>query len=438
MHIRIAECTNEQFIFSLYQGDTSIFRSCDPLFPFFGRYGAYNSEEEVRLGVRDFLFRNGSFLQEAQIPEETPVQDDQIRARVLSKFIERLKSLVEFYEYLGQKDRDPGDVASEAQVVKGFLDQDIFLTENMARFLENEQREEQLDEEFDLDELFPHGFRSEYAKNIMAVNIKMRKLRRKVKRDFINEAQAVSTILGKIAKTNPESEDWVRNILMDYGKNVVDVLGGGAVNKVCMKDDGYDIVVSSPTGGEVVLSVNKNLIPNQLVCSGEMGNLCPYMSRPYYEDLWYPLFLKNDVFLIDNDIVITPEPIQGDLKIGYQEDGSYVKDIFSGYEISSGRVVPVTAKLLGDSPRRVCAFTHAASEPETMDMSIERRYRQIMSSYMAKITREDSKYNGVAGTILHEQVAKMPGYIVVPLTVTWDTGLTETVSFTDDDIEIYA
>jgi len=431
MDIRVSECTNGKYIFTVGENEKRLFRSCDTLFPFLGTYGSYDDEDAVFHAIGKFLFRNAAFLSSiAALDDEH--QTDCTQSRIVRQFNDRLQAFMEMADTI--EDTKEESLSSKIEALDQMVDQDAKAISSLLRTFENDDRVDDISEDTPIQEIGFHELNNPYAKQLLKLRRRLRKFYKKLHERFDKYVDAVAS--GKLRKIcgSEDNDDWVADILTDYGENIVRCISlpDAKLKTITSREGGYDIVVGTGDG-EIIFEVGDDLVFAGVSPLGAKTAEYPFMSPRYISDLWLPAFKSLGAFRYE-DVIAVPESPPRAKPIGHQEDGQYLMNSFAGFSVKSGGPVVLSVYSQGtkNSFHAVCKFVCAGNDMPYASRRadvVEQNRKILESSKMVVCNDPSSKYFRQAGEVVPGSVREQNGYLEVSVVIKFDNGAEETVVF---------
>lgn len=434
MHLKVYKNSNSKFEFSVVFAETEIFKSTDEIFPFIGEYGEYNSLKEAEdIAKRCYFvnFKSLTKMAEAENAEEF----ETIKSNVIAKYSKGVQQFIDMIDRIDVNEKDM--LKQRVQSLKSIVDQyrdSIFET---IKTFENQSREKGIEKE-DVKQIGFHQFKNPFAKQLFVLNKRLKKFYRKLRKkfgDYLDIAEA--GILTRILTAGDNS--WVKQVLFEFGDSAAKSLSfsNTKVSGIELTRDCFDICISCDEGS-IALNFGNNIILRGIYPLKDLLLSHPHMSQKYYNDIWLPIFTAVGHYAIDENHVIFPE-MDKNVKIGFIDDGKYLKNKFKGFDIRDNREIYANVYLVGvTSPEdKTCIFTMSTTlgkENEILS-DLERAKKQLSEVQMVKCINSGTKYNNIAGKVIKEDIIERNGYLEFPVRFTFDNGNEEEVLMTSDILE---
>lgn len=437
MQIRVDQ-RDDNFYFCVESGDNVIFDSSDPDLPFLGEYGEYKTAELAEEAASLFAFSNFTHLVKMADLEDS-LDSDSIRNRVVAKFSRGVDIFLHMLDLVSET-KKKGDLKTRIQNLKQMMDQYTKAILDTAKTFENDERIDDVPEDIPINEIGFSELKSDSAKQLIGLKKKVRVFYRRLKEDFGQYLEPVAANSMKRILVAGEI-DWYKDILVSWGSDVAKSIGSGArlssIEKNCC---GFDVTLATDDGS-LKLSFSNDLTLEGIHPQEGLIDKYPHMSQRYYNDLWLPVFMSVGNFRINENVVAVPVSYSKDMKIGYQDDGRYLKNRFKAYDLREDRDSVVDVYLMGDEVCKSCSFVVASkmtNREDRIKKSLDEDLKILSRTKMVIIENTGTKYDGMAGEIDHKGIIRHSDHLEVPVFIEYDNGKRERVVVTSDHISRYA
>ncbi len=434
MNLKIYKNLNNKFEFSVVYAETDIFKSSDEIFPFIGEYGEYESLKEAEDAGKRCFFTNFDFL--TKIAEtESSEQIESIKSNIISRYSKGVQQFIDMIDRIDVNEKDM--LKQRVESLKSIVDQYKDSIMETIKTFENQKRDKGIEKE-DVQQIGYHEFKSPFAKQLFILKKRLKKFYRKLRKKFGNYLDiAKSGVLTKILTAGDDS--WIKQVLFEFGDNAAGSLkfSNSRTSGIELSREGFDVCISCDDGS-IVLSFGNNMILRGIHPLKNFLTSHPHMSQKYYNDIWLPIFTAVGHYAIDENHIIFPET-DNDIKIGFTDDGKYLKSKFKGFDIRDNNEIYANVYLVGEtSPEnKTCIFaTSEISGRENKVFSdLEKAKKELSEVQMVKCINSGTKYDNIAGKVIKEDIIERNGYLEIPIKFTFDNGNEETVFMTSDMLE---
>ena len=434
MYIKLAQNENDKFYFSVVYADKEIFKSTDPIFPFSGEYGEYDSFDVAKRNFKRFAFINSHLLTKISDLESTE-SSDFIKTRVIDNYSTRLNQFIQMLDRIDPNER--GKIRERVKNIRIMVDQFAKSMFETIREIENDERVNEIPESVNVQQIGYEELESPYSKQIYLLKKKLKKFYKKLKKKFRDYLDvSASGCLTDILTAGDSS--WMKEVLYEFADSSIESLGLEDLNvrKIERSDSGFEIFLSC-NNGSLILSFNNNLLLTGIHPYEGFIETHPHMSQQYYNDLWLPVFKAVGNYMVDENHIIFPEQ-DSNVRVGYTDGGKYLKDRFEGFDTRDNSKIYANVFLIGkDSNNRSCMFSTAISEKEkNMLVELENQKKTLVNAQAVTCVETGTKYDGKSGKVIADKIAMRNGYFEVPVSFVFDNGAEETVIFVNGDLKV--
>ena len=434
MNLKIYKNSNNMFEFSVVYAEIDIFKSTDEIFPFIGEYGEYNSLKEAENAARRCYFVNfNSLIKIAEM--ENAEELDSIKSNVISRYSNGVQQFINMIDRIDVNEKDM--LKSRVQGLKSIVDQYKDSILETIKTFENQSREKGIEKK-DVQQIGYQEFKNPFAKQLFILKKRLKKFYRKLRKkfgDYLDIAEA--GVLTKILTAGDDS--WIKQVLFEFGDSAAKSVNfsNSEVSKIELTQDGFDICISCDRGS-IVLNFGNNMILRRIYPLENLLVSHPHMSQKYYNDIWLPIFSAVGHYAIDENHIIFPE-VDKNVKIGFTEEGKYLKSKFKGFDIRDNSEIYANVYLVGEtSPEdKTCIFVTSATigRENSILENLEKAKKQLSEAQTVKCINSGTKYDNIAGKIIKEDIIERNGYLEIPVRFTFDNENEEVVFITSDMLE---
>jgi hypothetical protein len=313
---------------------------------------------------------------------------------------------------------------------------------DIAKEFENDSRVDNIPEDINITDIPASDLKSDQARDLLSLKSKLHLFYAELKSNFGDYIDVVAS--GMMRRVIASEEiPWYRDILSEYAEGITSALSLNGVETKSITDsaDGYDIRFKT-SNGDLTVSFSKDLVVNGIHPHDGLIDHFPPMSQGYYNALWYPIFKEIGNFKISENVIAIPKRASKSKKIGYSSDGSYLKDSFVAFDIRDGKEEVVDVFLNGKSccGSRTCSFVVAGDRmrEDRINSVLDQDAEKLMSAKMVRCVDTGTKYDGMVGEVQQKGIIRRETYLEIPVLFTFDNGIKETVTLTNDKVEVYA
>ena len=440
MYLKVEQSDSNRFVFSLVVGETSLFRSNDSPLPFLGEYGDYPTFDEALKASTLFAYRNFPTLTRFADLESTMSSDD-IKSRMVAKFTRGMHIFTKLLERM-KNTKEKGDIKQRVQTLKQMVDQYAKAILDTAKMFENEARVDNIPEEVPIQEISFSELESPYSIDLLSLKKQLHEFYQDFRDNFGEYLDAVAS--GQINRVVTAGEEpWYRDVLVEFGESISSSLSLADVkfSSVGEIDNGYELSFCTKHGG-LTVSFGKDMTMTGINPGEGLIELFPPMSQDYYNVLWYPIFKTVGNFRVEENVVAIPKRSIKGRKIGYSNDGKYLKDSFVAFDLRDGSEMSVEVHLRGKEccGSKTCSFVLASGQQREVDINqtLDQDMETLRRTKMVRCINTGTKYDGLAGEVDHKGVVRRETYIEIPVVFQFDNSNVETVILTNSQVEKYA
>jgi len=412
---------NAGYVFSIIYADTELFCSDDYL-PFIGDEGSYPTMQEATSKASLFYWENSDKLTR-MADYEDKVSPDEIRTRVINKFNMALTTFLNMIENM-KGDSKSGSLKTKINNFKTMIDNYAEIMSNTIAEFEADESVNDAKEGIDILEIGYHDVKSPYSKDTIKLKRKLKKIYKEIRTHFGDFLEA--NVSGAMMQVMANKDvPWISGALSEMSDDVIERLPfKTSFSGIDRGHTGEYILYFSTDEGPFCIEFDKGLIMTKVQPLGDMISKFPLMSQTYYNNLWYPIFKAISSYKVNDDIIIVPEPPNdGDISVGTQENGDYVKDRFLAFDKRDGTKTKVYVMLKGgESETKLCSFVSFAKTgvEDSIRQSLEKDRMTLQESKLMTCIDSGTKYDGIAGEVIHSGIVERNGYFDVPLKMTYD------------------
>jgi len=427
MNVKVLNYNNEFDIGIEFRGDV-IFRSSEENFPFLGNFNTYKNTKTASLEMQKFTFINCDSLIQMSQTEDSDISKDAIKVMFVNKYTYGILGFIKMINLLNES-KDLGMIKERVDGLKKQFEAYIkSMLKTMEEF-ENGTRENKSLETKKIEEISYEEFESPYAKDLYKLKKYIKIFYRKLRKNFGQYLEA-NIINSKILTAN---YDFLKDIIVEMSNDICKNLEfkNFEVSSIVKKEDEFIIIIKSDNYN-IEIKISEDISLKEINISESLVKEFPYASFKYYNEIFSPIFNAIGSCEVDEDIITCEK--DSSLKIGYDESGRYVKDMFVGFHKKDNSKVIMKVYLDG-SDNKICNFCTSSLNESVIKVSIEKKKRELSQFQMAKCISTGTKYDGMSGMIDHDGIIEKNGHLEIPLEFKYDNGLKERVIFLDKNIE---
>jgi len=438
-------------MFTLKQGETTIFSSSSPHPMFYGEYGdEYSSPEAAYGACRMFMFRNAAIMDMVGNKETmTEVQQgvvDGMMARYRA-FRARMKEIRHDHN-----DEQGNSLQKTVPSLDKLLFDSVKVIDSIIPEIES-----------DTSEVAALGGEKEYTeKNVdneasvylLRICEKMKKMRKALKTEFGDflEAGALpegplpppvketasNTKMCRYASLLDDDPDLLADIIADHIESICSAEGGGHVRNIEKTCDSGWLFLVKTARGEFAVSIGDDALFRGLFPSGDTCRKYPFMSLGFWNDIMKPAVAAVGHWLdSQSGFLILPETAK--ISVPASNDGSKSVDVLKAFNTGTGSDSACEISLKRGKRTRgdLCCIRSVLLISTASAPNMESRLQKFKNATMVTVVKPGSKYNGIAGSIDPERMKVRNNYIEIPVRIKFDTGLETEVWMADDEVEVF-